>query len=88
MSDEDTPELVKQIFTLLEPIKTRCHIAFVVIDTEKDGSPYSVFGNLPEGGNARLIRDVAIDMAVKDVMMNVVKMNAMEELKDPETKIN
>jgi hypothetical protein len=88
MSKQSIEELVDQIMKLLEPVKTKCNIAFVIVSPDDEEGAYSVMGNMPEGMNKKLIRDVAIDMATKDLIRMMTEALGEVELENPNTTVN
>jgi hypothetical protein len=88
-SKEFIEALVKEITTLLEPVKTKGKIVFIVSSSHEDSSGYyAIFGNLPYGQNQNMVRDAAINMAINDLNLKIEEAKAMAEAKDPNITVN
>lgn len=81
--------LIQEIMTLLEPVRTKGTVVFIVAPPQGENQgEYAIFGNLPAGKNQELVRAIAIDMAMKDLVTKVETLKAEEELKEPGTVVN
>jgi len=81
-------DLVEEMEKLLEPVKVKADITIIVaLDGEQnDGKAvYAIFGNLPEGKNQEMVRVVALDLAMREVLDMA---RAMQELSELVGKVN
>lgn len=89
MSKETINELIKEITGLLEPVKTKGTVVMIVAFPHGESpDEYAVFGNLPQGENKKLVIDVAIDMAGKDICSKIEILKAMSEWAEGGTTVN